>query len=203
MCHFRIHASQQFRRDRVSIFERSGPQIELPLGFLHSRRQPTRSLGQDGRPRSVPAKTRFAHRAAPRHSNRAWELTRRAPAMRSHFLRTIARVRCHQPPRRHAIASANSRGSISVGLDGSPERGDRSIVVPEVRLGDTRLCHPIIRFAVARRKAERLQYMGLGFLGSTGKTLAETDPSVSWGQILIELQRLRGTRRSRREVGRN
>jgi hypothetical protein len=90
----------------------------------------------------------------------------------------------------------HERGSISVGLDGSPERGDRSIVVPEVRLGDTRLCHPIIRFAVPRRKAERLQYMGLGFLGSTGKTLAETDPSVSWGQILIELQRLRGTRQS-------
>ena len=79
---------------------------------------------------------------------------------------------------------------VAVGLDASPEPGQRFNAFVELNLGHADPQQPPEGENVGGREAKRFKDIGLGLLGSTEKILAETDPAMSVSQIAVKRQRL-------------
>ena len=72
---------------------------------------------------------------------------------------------------------------IPIGLDRLPQPRHASLIVAEMDLGGASDHGPDIGVGVARREAESLTDMGLGFFAATEKGFCETDGGVGVCQI--------------------
>jgi hypothetical protein len=64
------------------------------------------------------------------------------------------------------------------------------LAITQVIFRNAGFSQPHVSRWVARAQAERLANVSLGFLGATGKYLAESDVGMSVGEISIQRQRM-------------